>query len=72
MRTPLRVLFQIIGHMLGEQNVSGVAAIHHALRDVDARAGDVGLFVQIGDFIDRAAVNSHPDLKFRMTLRAPC
>ena len=44
--------------------MSGIAAIHHSLRDVDASPGDIRLFVQIGDFIDRAAVNSHSHPKF--------
>ena len=69
MRPPLRVLFQVFGHMLGEQNVSGIATIHHPLRDVDARAGDVGLLVQVSDFVNRAAVNSHPDPKLGMALQ---
>ena len=43
-----------------------ITAIHHPLCDVDAGARDVGLFVQIGDFVDRTAVNSHPDPKFGM------
>ena len=67
-RPPARILFQIFGDMFGKQNVSGVAAIHDPLRDIDASAGDVCLFVKIGDFVDRAAVNSHAHLKFRMTL----
>ena len=46
-RSPSFVFRQILGHMLGEKNVSGVATIHHPLRDVDAGAGNVGLFVQI-------------------------
>mgnify|MGYP003693942733 CR=1 FL=1 len=29
----------------------------------------IGLFVQVTDFTDRAAVNAHPDVKFRMTLQ---
>ena len=35
---------------------------------IDARAGDIGLFVQIGDLIDRAAVDAHPHPKLGMTL----
>jgi hypothetical protein len=52
--------------MLGEQNVTGITAIHHALRDVDPGSGDISLFVQISDFIDRAAVNAHPHSQFGM------
>src|SRR5437667_3841887 len=68
MRTPLRILLPIIRDMLADQNVSGIAAIHHSLRDVDASASDIRLFVQIGDFVDRAAVNSHSHPKFGMIL----
>ena len=66
---PARILFQIFRHMSGEKNVAGITAIHHPMRDVDARAGKIGLFVQVADFIDRAAVNAHPDVKFGMTLQ---
>ena len=52
--------------MLGQQNVTGIAAIHYALRDVDARTGDVRLFVQVSDFIDRPAVDAHANVKFGM------
>ena len=45
-----------------------VAAIHHPLRKVDARTGDIGAAVQIGYFIYRAAMNSHPHLDFRVFL----
>ena len=68
-RSPARVFRQIFRHMSGEKNVAGITAIHHPMRDVDARAGKIGLFVQVADFIDRAAVNAHPDVKFRMTLQ---
>ena len=34
-RRPLPILHQIIGHMLGEEDVPGIAAIHHPLRHVD-------------------------------------
>ena len=69
LRTPLRIVFQIFRDMFGEKNVPGIAAIHHPLRDVDARARDVGLFVEVGNFVDRAAMNSHADAKLGMTLQ---
>src|SRR6266478_7622880 len=53
-----------------EKNMSRITAIHHPLGDVDASTGDVGLFVQISDFTDRPAVNTHSDSKFRMTFSA--
>ena len=69
LRTPLRILFQIIGDMFRKKDVTGIAAIHHPLRDVDSGAGDVGLFVQVGNFVDRPTVNSHSNAKLGMTLQ---
>ena len=54
--------------MPGEQDVTGVTAVHNALGHVDASAGDVRLFVKIDNFIDRAAVNSHAHAKLGMFL----
>ena len=48
--------------MFGEKNVAGVAAVHDALRDVDASAGDVRSFVHISHFVHWAAMNAHADL----------
>ncbi len=70
LRTPLRILLEIIRHMFGEKNVSGIRAIHHTLRDVDSRSGDVRAIIQILDFIDRSTVNAHPDAQFRMALQS--
>ena len=58
-RTPLRVVLQVVGDTFREQNVSGVATIHYPLGDVNTRAGDVRLLVQVRDFVNGAAVNSH-------------
>ncbi len=66
-RLPFRIVFKIFRHVPGEKNVSRVAAIHHSLRHVNACPGEVGLFVQVSDFIDRATVNSHSHPHFRMT-----
>ena len=41
----------------------GVAAIHHPLRHVNARAGHIRPFVHIHHSTDRPAVNAHPDLQ---------
>jgi hypothetical protein len=59
-------MFQVIGHMFGQKNVTGIAAIHHPLGEIDSGAGDVGLLVQIAHFIDRPAVNSHANVKLGM------
>ena len=67
-RLPLPILLQIFRDMPGEKNVAGITAIHDPLCDVDAGTRDVRLFVQIRDLVDRTAVNSHADPKFRMLL----
>jgi hypothetical protein len=40
-RTPLRVMFQVVGDAFGNKDVPGIAAIHHPLGDVDASPGNV-------------------------------
>src|SRR6266480_3059550 len=54
--------------MFGEQNVAGIAAIHHPLRHVDPGTGEIGPFVYINKTADWPAVNSHPKLQARMFL----
>ena len=36
-RSPSFIFRQVLGHMMGEKNVPGVATIHHSLGQVDAR-----------------------------------
>ena len=50
-----------------KKNVTGIAAIHYSLRDVDSGAGDIGSPVYIGHFVDGPTVNSHAYLKFRVS-----
>ena len=40
-RSPTGVFLQVLSHMLGEEDVPGIAAIHHPLRHVDAGARHV-------------------------------
>ncbi|MEO6969433.1 MAG: hypothetical protein ABI217_00885 [Chthoniobacterales bacterium] len=65
---PMPVLRQIVGRAFRQENVTGVAAIHYPLRHVDAGAGDVRPLVYVGHFIDRSAVNPHPQLQFWVLL----
>src|SRR5438270_8365865 len=44
-RPPPTVLFEIVRDAFGQQNVAGIATIHHALGHVNARASNVCLFV---------------------------
>ena len=46
--------------------MSGIAAVHQPLRHIDSYSGDVALLVDIGDLIHRPAVDSHPQLQFRV------
>src|SRR5881396_2765297 len=68
-RLPSTLLREIVGDTFTHENVAGVAAIHHSLRDVDAYAGDVVAPVCILHMMDRAAVDSHPHRQTRP--RAP-
>src|SRR5438046_8010253 len=65
-RLPSTLLRQIVGDAFTHENVAGVAAIHHSLRDVDAYAGDVVAPVCILHMMDRAAVDSHPHRQTRL------
>src|SRR5439155_12178450 len=67
-RPPASVMLEIVCHASREKNMSGIAAIHDSLRDVNSSTGYVRLFVQIGDRIDRPAMDSHSYAKFRMIL----
>ena len=62
-------LLEIVRDTFGKQNVTSIAAIHHALRHIYPDTSDIGLFVQIGDLVNRATVDSHAHLEFRMTLK---
>jgi hypothetical protein len=59
-RLPMPVLAQVLRHVRRQKNVTGVAAIHHALRNVDSRTGYVRFLINIRDSVDGTAVNSHP------------
>ena len=60
--SPISIFFQIIRDAFRQKNMTRVAAIHHPLRQVDARASDIGAPVQIGHFTHRAAMNAHSHL----------
>ena len=49
--------------------MTGVAAIHDALRHVDATAGDVGAFIDIGDRANGTAMNTHSHAKIGATFQ---
>ena len=66
-RLPVPVLRQIFRHAFREKNVSGIAAIHHALGHVHASPGHVGPVVHIGHPTHGSAMDAHPHFEFRMT-----
>src|SRR6266480_6207582 len=58
-RLPVAILSEVVRHMFGQQNMSGIAAIHYPLRHVDSGSRYVGAVIHIADLIDRATVNAH-------------
>jgi hypothetical protein len=52
--------------MFRQKDVTGIATVHHPLRDVHPSASDVCPIIDIRNLIDRTAVNSHPQLNTRM------
>ena len=52
-------LFSNGSRMSGKKDVTGVAAIHYALRQVNAGAGDIGVPVEINYLAYRAAMDPH-------------
>ena len=66
---PFAVLRQVIRHAFREQDVPCVAAIHHALGNVDPSASNVCPLVHISSSADWPAVNTHAQLKMRIALQ---
>ena len=63
------VFGEILGHMPGKKDVSGVATIHHPLGHVDPGTGDVGALVHIHHAANWTAVNAHANLQARMSFK---
>src|SRR5438876_10467814 len=55
-RSPALVFCQVLSHVMGEEDVPGVSAIHHPLRHVDAGTSHVGAFVYVDHATDGATV----------------
>src|SRR6266536_1444322 len=66
MALPMAVLFQVLGHMFRDQDMPGITAIHHPLRDVDSGTRNVGATTYVHHATDRPAMNSHAQLQLRM------
>src|SRR5438093_13405333 len=58
--SPLLVFFEVFGDVFGNQNVTGIAAIHYTLRNVDSRPGNIRSIVEVSTHVNRSAVDSHP------------
>jgi hypothetical protein len=59
-RTPFRVVIDVVGHMLGEKNVTSIAAAHHSLGNVNSCAGNIGVAAKIDDTVHRSAMHTRP------------
>ena len=62
-RLPYAHLIKHIGHGFRNQDMAGIAAVHHPLRDVDAAAGHVECGIDVFHSIHRAGMNSHAQVK---------
>src|SRR6184192_3061316 len=69
-RLPVRVFLQIFSDMLRQQNVSGIAAVHDPLCDIDASASHIRFSGCVDDPTHGSAVYAHSQLKFRMLLES--
>src|SRR3954454_11055167 len=65
---PVRVFLEIFSEVLREQNVSGIAAVHHPLRDIDGGASHVCFSGCVDDSADWSTVYAHSQPQFRMFL----
>src|SRR4030095_4143257 len=68
-RLPVRVFLEIVSDMLREQNVSGIATVHHPLCDIDSGASHVRFSGCVDDSADRSTVDAHSQLQFRILLQ---
>src|SRR5215510_1426807 len=64
--SPSSVILKVFGDVFREKNVPSIPTVHHSLGDVDASSGYIHLLVQVGHFVDRAAVNPHAHSKLRV------
>ena len=63
------MLREVFGGPARHQNMTGIAAIHAPLRQVNSGASDIGAAADIGHGIDCPAVNSHPQPEVTCLLR---
>src|SRR5436190_24287057 len=68
---PMGILLQVFREVFGKQDMSGIAARHDPLRDINSSSGEIGLIVHISHGIDRAAVDAHTQLQAWMRPQFP-
>src|SRR6266513_2226926 len=59
----MAVLFQILRHVLGDEDVTGITTIHHPLRNVDSCSGYVCAATYVHYATDRSAMDPHAQLQ---------
>src|SRR5437870_2244471 len=59
----MAVLFQILRHVLGNEDVAGITTIHHPLRDVDSSSRNIGTTTYVYHAANRAAMDPHAQLQ---------
>src|SRR6266481_4031044 len=65
----MAVLFQILRHVLGDEDVAGITTIHHPLRDVDSSSRNVCAATYVHYATDRSAMDPHAELQLRVFTR---
>jgi len=65
----MAVLFQILRHVLGNEDVAGITTIHHPLRDVDSSSRNIGTTTYVYHAANRAAMDPHAQLQLRVFTR---
>src|SRR6476661_2893306 len=69
-RLPVRVFLEIFSDVLRQQNVSGIAAVHDPLCDIDAGASHIRFSGCVDDPTHGSTVYAHSQLNFRMLLES--
>src|SRR2546430_350169 len=69
-RLPVRVFLEIFSNVLRQQDVSGVAAVHDPLCDIDASASHVRFSGCVDDPTHGSTVYAHSQLNLRILLES--
>src|SRR5439155_24744135 len=66
----MAVLFQVLCHMLRDENMTGITAIHDPLCNVDSCPRYVCAATYVHYAADRSAMDPHAELEFRVFARS--